>query len=131
MYVCVRACVRACVHACSVCVYVCVCLCVYVCVGACVRACVSACTCVFVCVSVQVCVCVCVCVSNEGGGWVLKSGRGQLKGTGSISAAPPAATSRSTFSRQHRPEDLSILQRDIHLIKIKYSCEDTRLQNQN
>jgi hypothetical protein len=41
----------------------------------------------------------------------------------------PAATSRSTFSRQHQPKDFSILQRYIHLIEIKY-CEDTRPQNQ-
>jgi len=47
----------------------------------------------------------------------------------STSAAPPAATSKFTFSRQHRTKDLSILQHDIHLIEIKY-CEDTRLQNQ-
>jgi hypothetical protein len=46
--------------------------------------------------------------SNEGGGWVLRSGRERLRGTGSISAAPPA-TSRFTFPRQHRPKDLSIL----------------------
>jgi len=45
--------------------------------------------------------------------------------TGSTSAAPPAI-SRSTFPRQHRPYDFSILQRGIHLIKIK----DTRPQNQ-
>ena len=51
--------------------------------------------------------------SNEGG-WVLRSGRGQLRETRSTSAAPPAI-SRSTFPRQHRPKDLSILQRDIHL----------------
>ena len=62
------------------------------------------------------------------GGWVLRSGRGQLRENGSTSAAPPATTSRST-SKQHRPKDLSILQRDIHLIEIKY-CEDTRPQNQ-
>jgi len=62
------------------------------------------------------------------GGWVLRSGRGQLREDRSTSAAPPAI-SRSTFPRQHRPEDLSILQRDIHLIDIKY-CEDTRLPNQ-
>jgi len=37
----------------------------------------------------------------------------------------PLAISRSTFPRQHRPKDLSILQRDIHLIEIKY-CEDMR-----
>jgi len=61
--------------------------------------------------------------------WILRSGRGQLRDTGSTSAAPLAATSRSTFSRQLRPTDLSILQRDIHLIEIKY-CEDTKLQNQ-
>ena len=66
--------------------------------------------------------------SNEGG-WVLRSGRGQLRETRSTSAALPAATSRSTFSRQHRPKYLSIHQRDIHLIKIKY-CEDTRPQSQ-
>jgi hypothetical protein len=66
--------------------------------------------------------------SNEGG-WVLRSGKGQLRETGSTSTAPPAATNRSTFSRQHQPRDLSILQREIHLIMIKY-CEDTRPQNQ-
>jgi len=59
--------------------------------------------------------------SNEGK-WVPRSGRGQLRETKSTSTAPPAATNRSTFSRQHRPKDLSILQGDIHLIKIKY-CE--------
>ena len=48
--------------------------------------------------------------------------------TRSTSAAMPA-TSRFTFPRQHRPKDLSILQRDIHLIEIKY-CEDTRPWNQ-
>ena len=48
--------------------------------------------------------------------------------TGSTSAAPPA-TSRSTFPRQRRPKDLSILQCDIHLIEIKYG-EDTRPQSQ-
>ena len=62
-------------------------------------------------------------------GWVIRSAKGQLmRGTRSISAAPPA-TRRSTFPRQHRPKDLSILQRDIHPIEIKY-CEDTRPQNQ-
>ena len=67
--------------------------------------------------------------SNEGG-WVLRSGRGQMgETTGSISAAPPAI-SRSTFPRQHQgPKDLSILQCDIHLIEIKY-CEEIRPQNQ-
>ena len=44
--------------------------------------------------------------------------------TGSTSTALPAI-SRSTFPRQHRPKDLSILQRDIHLTEIKY-CENTR-----
>jgi hypothetical protein len=66
--------------------------------------------------------------SNEGGR-VLRSGRGQLRETGSTSTAPPAATNRSTFSRQHRSKYLSIVQRDIHLIEIKY-CEDTRSQHQ-
>ena len=42
--------------------------------------------------------------SNEGG-WVPRSGWGQLRGTGSTSAAPPA-TSRSIFPKQHRPKDL-------------------------
>ena len=37
--------------------------------------------------------------------------------------------SRSTYPRQHRHKDLSIIQRDILLIEIKY-CEDTRPQNQ-
>ena len=65
--------------------------------------------------------------SNEGG-WVFRSGRGRVRGTGRTSAAPPA-TGRSTFPTQHRPKNLSILQRDIHLLEIKY-CEDTRQQNQ-
>jgi hypothetical protein len=60
------------------------------------------------------------------GGWVLRSGRGQL--TGSPPAAPPAI-SRATDPRQHRPIDLSKFRRDIHLVEIKY-CEDTRPQNQ-
>ena len=51
-----------------------------------------------------------------------------MRGTGSTSASPPG-TSITTFPRQHRPKDLSILQRDVHLIEIKY-CEDTRPQNQ-
>jgi len=49
--------------------------------------------------------------SNEGNG-VLRSGRGQLRESGAIlqhHQPPPAATSRTTFSRQHRPKDLSIL----------------------
>ena len=58
------------------------------------------------------------------GGWVLRSGRGQLREAGSTSAAPPA-TSRASNPRQHRPKDLSKTRRDIHLVKIKY-CEDTR-----
>jgi hypothetical protein len=65
---------------------------------------------------------------NNVGGWVLRSGGGQLRGTGSTSAAPPA-TSRATNPRQHRPKDLSKTRRDIHLVEIKY-CEDTRPQNQ-
>ena len=60
------------------------------------------------------------------GGWVLRSGREQLRKTGSTSAAPPA-TSTATNPRQHRPKDLSKTQRDIHLVEIKY-CEDTRPQ---
>ena len=62
------------------------------------------------------------------GGWVLRSGRGQLRETGSTSVAPPA-TSRATNPRQHLPKDLSKPRRDIHLVEIKY-CEDTRPQNQ-
>jgi len=62
------------------------------------------------------------------GGWVFRSGRGQLRETGSTSAAPPA-TSRATNPRQHRPKDLSKPRRDIHLVEIKY-CEYTRPQNQ-
>jgi len=62
------------------------------------------------------------------GGWILQSGRGQLRVTGSVSAAPPA-TNRATNPRQHRPKDLSKPRRIIHLVKIKY-CEDTRPQNQ-
>ena len=60
------------------------------------------------------------------GGWVLRSGRGQL--TGSTPAAPPA-TSRATNPRQHQPKDLSKPRCGIHLVEIKY-CEDTRPQNQ-
>jgi len=41
-----------------------------------------------------------------------------------------ASLSTSTFSRQHRSKDLSILQRDIHLIETRYSSEDTRPHNQ-
>jgi len=62
------------------------------------------------------------------GGWVLQSGRGQLRETGSISAAPPA-TSTAPNPRQHQPKDLNKTRRDIHLVEIKY-CEDTRPQNQ-
>ena len=51
------------------------------------------------------------------GGWVIRSGRWQLRGTGSIPAAPPA-TSRATNPRQHRPNDLSKTRRDIHLVNI-------------
>ena len=51
------------------------------------------------------------------GGWVLRSGKGQLRETGSTSAAPPA-TSRATNPRQHRPKDLSKPRRDIHLVEI-------------
>jgi len=46
------------------------------------------------------------------GGWVLRSGRGQLRETGSTPAAPPA-TSRATNRRQHRPKDLSKPRREI------------------
>jgi hypothetical protein len=63
------------------------------------------------------------------GGWVLRSGRGQLRETGSTSAAPPATNSTATDPRQHRPKDLSKVRRNIHLVEIKY-CEDTRPQNQ-
>ena len=59
------------------------------------------------------------------GGWVLRSGRGKLREIGSTPAALPA-TSRATNPRQHRPQDLSKPQRDIHLVEIKY-C---RPQNQ-
>jgi hypothetical protein len=62
------------------------------------------------------------------GGWVLRSGRGELRDTGSIPAAPPA-TIRATNPRQHRPKDLNKPRRDIQLVGIKY-CEDTRPQNQ-
>jgi len=62
------------------------------------------------------------------GGWVLRSGRGELRETGSTSAALPA-TNRATNPRQHRPKDLSKHRRDIHLVEIKY-CEYTRPQNQ-
>jgi hypothetical protein len=62
------------------------------------------------------------------GGWVLRSGRGHLRETGSFPAAPPA-TSRATNPRQHQPKDLNKTRCDIHLVEIKY-CEDTRHQNQ-
>jgi len=62
------------------------------------------------------------------GGWVLRSGRGQVRETGSTSAAPPA-TSTATNPRQHRPKDLNKTRRDIHLVEIKY-CEGARPQNQ-
>jgi hypothetical protein len=62
------------------------------------------------------------------GGWVLRSGKGQLRETGSKPTAPPA-TSRATNPRQHRPRDLSKTWHDIHIVEIKY-CEDTRPQNQ-
>ena len=63
------------------------------------------------------------------GGWVLRSGRGQLRETGSTSAAAPATNSTATNPRQHQPKDLNKTRRDIHLVEIKY-CEDTRPQNQ-
>jgi hypothetical protein len=56
--------------------------------------------------------------ASDGGGWVSRSGRGQIGETRSILAAPPAI-GRSTFPKQHRPKYVSILQRDIHLIEIK------------
>jgi hypothetical protein len=62
------------------------------------------------------------------GGWVIESGRGKLREARRTSAVL-SAINKSTFPRQHRPKDLSILQRDIHLIEIKY-LEDTRPQNQ-
>jgi hypothetical protein len=64
---------------------------------------------------------------NTAGGWVLRSGRGQLRETGSTPAAPPA-TSKATNPRQHRPKDLSKPRRDTHLVETKY-FEDTRPQN--
>ena len=67
--------------------------------------------------------------TNVGGAWVLRSGRGQLRETGSTSAAAPATNSTATNPRQHRPEDLNKTRRDIHLVEIKY-CDDTRPQNQ-
>ena len=36
---------------------------------------------------------------------------------------------KQLITSSHRPRDLSILQRDIHLIEIKY-CEDTRPHSQ-
>jgi len=63
------------------------------------------------------------------GRWVLRSGRGQLRETGSTSAAAPATYSTATNPRQHRPKDLNKTRRNIHLVEIKY-CEDTRPQNQ-
>jgi len=66
--------------------------------------------------------------TDNGGGWVLWSSKGQLRETGRTSAAPPAI-SRFTFPEQHRPKNLSTLQRDIQFIEIKH-CEDTVPQNQ-
>jgi hypothetical protein len=66
--------------------------------------------------------------TNNEGGWVLRSGRGQLRETRRTSTAPPAIN-RFTFPRQRRAKDLSTLQRDILLIEVKY-CEDKRPQNQ-
>jgi hypothetical protein len=63
------------------------------------------------------------------GGWVHRSGTGQLRETGSTSSSAPPATSRATNPTQHRPKDLRKSRRDIHLVEIKY-CEDTRPQNQ-
>ena len=64
--------------------------------------------------------------ASNGWGWILRSGGGQVgETTRSTSTAPPTIR-RSTYPRQHQPKDLSILQRDIHLIEIKY-CEDARL----
>jgi hypothetical protein len=66
--------------------------------------------------------------ASNGGGWIRRSGgRGQMgETTGSTSAATPAI-SRSTFSRQHHPEDLtSKLQRDIHLINLARSSTPVR-----
>ena len=63
------------------------------------------------------------------GGWVFRSGREQLRETGSTSAAPPATNRATNPSRQHRPNHLNKHRRDIHLVKIKY-CEDSRPQNQ-
>ena len=52
-------------------------------------------------------------------GGVLWSGRGQPRETESTSAALPT-TSKAIFPIQYRPKDLSILQREIYLIEIKY-----------
>ena len=41
--------------------------------------------------------------SNEGG-WVLRSGRGQLRGTGSSSAAPPATSRLIALVAIHLPQ---------------------------
>jgi len=58
------------------------------------------------------------------GGWVLRSGRGQLRETRSTSSH------WQIYLPQTAPtKDLSILQHGIHVIEIKH-CEDTRPQNQ-
>jgi len=62
-------------------------------------------------------------------GWVLRSGRGQLRETGGSSPAETPATSRATKPRQHRAKDFSKPRQDVHLVEIK-CCEDTRPQNQ-
>ena len=62
------------------------------------------------------------------GGWVLRSGRGQLRETAGSTPAALPATSRATNPRQHRSEHPSKPRRDIHLVEIKY-CADARPQN--
>jgi hypothetical protein len=68
----------------------------------------------------------------KGAGFLGVAGGNWDREIGTTSTAPLAATNRSTFStfsRQHRPKDHSILQCDIHHIEIKYD-KDTRSQNQ-
>jgi len=68
--------------------------------------------------------------TSNGRGGFFGMAAGNWGRPGAPQQQPPPAIGRSTFPRQHRPKDLSILQRDIYLIiKTKY-CEGARPQNQ-
>ena len=65
----------------------------------------------------------------KGGGFLGRWWQGATEGEWEHFSSTASSHQQIHLSRQHRPKDLSILQRDIHLIKINY-CEDTRPQNQ-